>query len=267
VRGRFRALAAGDIEAKPSADDPDDLVTAVDRAVERRLSGALQDLLPGSRVVGEEAAHLQPALLGALAGADPVWLIDPIDGTRNFARGDDAFGVMVALVDRGATRAAWVALPARKQTFVAEEGAGCWLDGARVHVSACAQPPRGTLYTGFMPPALAASVIRACEGRFVVRPAPGAAAIEYTAVARGEKDFIVYYRLHPWDHAPGALVLTEAGGAVEHLDGTRYRPLAGRQVTVVGASPAMVAEVRGWLSGGVAVVIEGRTLDDPVGGK
>jgi fructose-1,6-bisphosphatase/inositol monophosphatase family enzyme len=123
-------------------------------------------------------------------------------------------------------------------------------------VSAPAQPPRGTLYTGFMPPALTASVLRACDGRFVALPAPGAAAVEYTAVVRGEKDFIVYYRLHPWDHAPGALLLHEAGGRVEHLDGSRYRPLASRQVTVVGASPAMVAEVRGWLAGSVAVISE-----------
>jgi fructose-1,6-bisphosphatase/inositol monophosphatase family enzyme len=248
VMTRFRALATGDIEPKPTADDPDDLVTAADRAVERRLEGALVELLPGSCVVGEEACHARPELLGRLAGEAPVWVIDPIDGTRNFARGDDTFGVMIALVDRGATRAAWITLPARGGTFVAEQGAGCWRDGARLRVSPPARPPRGTLYTGFMPPELGASVIGACEGRFVVRPAPGSAAIEYTSVVQGEKDFIVYYRLHPWDHAPGALLLTEAGGSVEHLDGFRYRPTSGRQVTVVGASPAMAAEVRGWLA-------------------
>src|SRR5205814_5231596 len=100
VMVRFRALEASDLEAKISAGDPDDLVTAVDRAVERRLTGALTALLPGSRVVGEEATHAQPALLAALASTDPVWLVDPIDGTKNFARGDDTFGVMVALFDR-----------------------------------------------------------------------------------------------------------------------------------------------------------------------
>jgi fructose-1,6-bisphosphatase/inositol monophosphatase family enzyme len=248
VMTHFRALKAGDIEGKPSADDPDDLVTAVDRAVERRLGGALVELLPGSRVVGEEATHERPELLALLAGNDPVWVIDPIDGTRNFARGDDAFGVMVALVDRGATRAAWIVLPARGGTFVAEEGAGCYLDGVRVRAPAPAHPLRGTLYTGFMPADLSATVTRAGEGRFVARPAPGAAAIEYTGVVRGEKDFIVYYRLHPWDHAPGALLLAEAGGRVEHLDGSPYRPIGGRQVTVVGISPAVAAEVRGWLT-------------------
>jgi fructose-1,6-bisphosphatase/inositol monophosphatase family enzyme len=248
VMTRFRALAAGDIERKPSADDPDDLVTAADREVERRLTGALIELLPGSRVVGEEATHAEPALMGALAGGDPVWVIDPIDGTRNFALGDDAFGIMLALVDRGATRAAWIALPARGRTFVAEQGAGCYVDGVRLRVPAPAHPLRGSVYTRFMPAQLAASVTRACEGRFVPQPAPGAAAMEYTSVMGGEKEFVVYYRLYPWDHAPGALLLAEAGGCVEHLDGSRYRPIDSRQVTVVAASPAVAAEVRSWLS-------------------
>jgi fructose-1,6-bisphosphatase/inositol monophosphatase family enzyme len=247
VMGRFRALEAGDIEAKPSADDPHDLVTAVDRAVERRLTSALVELRPGSVVVGEEAVHEQPGLLAALAGDAPVWLVDPIDGTRNFARGDDAFGVMIALVDRGATRAAWITLPARGQSFVAEAGAGAYLDGVRLRVSAPARPLRGTLYTNYMPAPLAGAVARASAGRFLAHPGPGAAAIEYTSVVRGEKDFVVYYRLHPWDHAPGALLLAEAGGGVEHLDGSRYHPLDSRQLTVLGAAPAVCADVRGWL--------------------
>jgi fructose-1,6-bisphosphatase/inositol monophosphatase family enzyme len=247
VTGRFRALGAGDIEGKPTADDPDDLVTAVDRAVERRLTDALVDLLPGSRVVGEEAVHARPELIEALAGAEPVWLVDPIDGTKNFARGDDAFGVMIALVERGATRAAWIALPARGQSYVAEEGAGAYLDGARLRVPPAAAPLRGTLYTGYMPAELAASVTAATAGRFAASAPALAAAIEYTSVVRGEKDFVVYYRLHPWDHGPGALLLAEAGGLVQHLDGTRYRPLASRQVTVVGIAPDVCRGVRGWL--------------------
>ena len=246
VMGRFRALAASDIEAKASAGDPDDLVTAVDRAVERRLTLALADLLPGSKVVGEEATHARPELLALLGQSDPVWLVDPIDGTRNFARGDDAFGVMIALVEGGAARAAWITLPARGQRFVAEEGAGAYRDGARLRVPAPAQPLRGTLYTRFMPPALAATVARHGTGRFFASPAPSAAAIEYTAIAAGEKDFVVYHRLLPWDHAPGALLLTEAGGCVEHLDGGRYRATSPSQVTILAAAPSVPAEVRGW---------------------
>lgn len=247
VTGRFGALAASDIEAKASAGDPEDLVTAVDHAVERRLTAALVELLPGSRVLGEEAAHARPELFSLLEGSDPVWLVDPIDGTRNFAAGDDAFGVMIALVDRGATRAAWITLPARGQRFVAEEGAGAFLDGVRVRVPDPAHPLRGTLYTRFMPPEIAA-LARASEGRFVSRVGFSAAAVEYPCVVRGEKDFVVYHRLLPWDHAPGALLLGEAGGCVEHLDGARYHPRDRSQVTILAAAPAVAAEVRGWFT-------------------
>jgi fructose-1,6-bisphosphatase/inositol monophosphatase family enzyme len=118
----------------------------------------------------------------------------------------------------------------------------------RVRAPAPARPLRGTLYTRFMPPALAASVTAASTGRFLPQPGWSAAAIEYTALVRGEKDLVVYHRLHPWDHAPGALVLAEAGGSVEHLDGQPYRPRSPSQVTILGAAPSVTAEVRDWLS-------------------
>jgi fructose-1,6-bisphosphatase/inositol monophosphatase family enzyme len=247
VEGRFRQLAAHEIEAKPTMWDPDDLVTVVDRRVEERLEQGLAALLPGSTVIGEEAVHARPELLQGLTQAGPVWLIDPIDGTRNFARGDDRFGVMVALLDAGATRAAWITLPARGQTFVAEAGAGAYLDGHRLFVRQPATPPRGTLYTGYMPPDQAATVIAASRGHYTEQTADSAAAIEYTSIVLGGKDLVVYYRLLPWDHAPGALLLTEAGGSVEHLDGRPYMPRDRNEVTILAAQPAVAAAVRGWL--------------------
>jgi fructose-1,6-bisphosphatase/inositol monophosphatase family enzyme len=247
VMGRFQRLRAADVERKATATDPDDLVTVADREVERSLTALLPALWPGSLVIGEEAVHEDPRRLEALARARPVWLIDPIDGTRNFARGEDAFGVMIALVEDGLTRAAWIDLPARGRRFVAERGAGAFLDGERLRAPAAASPLRGTIYTRYMPPELAAAVARDSAGRYEPLPGPTSAAIEYTAVARGEKDFVVYHRLLPWDHAPGALILSEAGGAVEHADGRPYEPRATSQLTIVGVSPAVCAEIRSWL--------------------
>jgi fructose-1,6-bisphosphatase/inositol monophosphatase family enzyme len=247
VMTRFRQLAHGDVEAKVTASDPDDLVTVADRMVEARLEAALPALVPGSRVLGEEAVHAAPERLRLLEDEGPVWLVDPIDGTRNFARGEESFGVMVALVVAGTTRAAWIALPARRETFVAEAGSGAWLAGQRLRAPVPASPLRGTFYTGFMPEALAATVARATAGRYVPQSAPGAAAVEYTGLVRGEKDLVVYHRLHPWDHAPGALILTEAGGCVEHLDGRPYTPRSTGQVTIAGTGASVPAAVRTWL--------------------
>src|SRR4030095_3156841 len=90
IMPRFRQLAAGDVREKA----PGDLVTVADEAVEARLAPALEALLPGSVVVGEEAAAADPNLLNRLFDDQPVWIIDPVDGTSNFAEGRPAFAVM-----------------------------------------------------------------------------------------------------------------------------------------------------------------------------
>src|ERR1044071_2082707 len=100
----FERLGHGDITEKR----PGDVVTIADVAAEAKLSPALAELLPGSLVVGEEAVAGDPRVLEALAGKAPVWLVDPIDGTANFAEGIPRFAVMVALVHRGTTVMGWI---------------------------------------------------------------------------------------------------------------------------------------------------------------
>jgi len=102
VLPKFSRLLLGDIESKSTPLDPDDVVTIVDRQVEERLSSALTALAPSAAIIGEEAVHSRPELLRLLASNGPLWIIDPIDGTKNFAAGDDGFGVMLAWVSRWA---------------------------------------------------------------------------------------------------------------------------------------------------------------------
>ena len=84
----FRSLRPEDIHSKDTPGDPDDLVTIVDRAAERYLIDALSEVIPGAAFIGEEAASDDPALIDALSTRAPAWLIDPIDGTKNFAHGN-----------------------------------------------------------------------------------------------------------------------------------------------------------------------------------
>ncbi|MGK3995557.1 inositol monophosphatase family protein [Sorangium sp. So ce1024] len=246
----WRRLALGEVTSKATALDPDDVVTTVDLAVEQRLSRGLREILPGSAAVGEEAVHEEPGLMDALGGDGWVWLIDPLDGTRNFVEGNDRFGIMVALLRASETRAAWIHLPARRQTFFAEEGAGAFLNGARFFARAAddAEAPVGTIYTRFMPGDVGAKIEARAAGAF--RPAQGAgcSCVDYPSVARGETDFCVYYRLLPWDHAPGALIVREANGVVEHLDGTPYAPTDKNQVTIVARSRGIADRIRRALS-------------------
>lgn len=102
IMPRFRQLAAHEIDQKSG---PHDLVTDADRKAEEFLTEALTALLPGSVVVGEEAVHADPASYGAIGGTAPVWIVDPVDGTRQFVHGDSGFCTLVALVLDGVVHA------------------------------------------------------------------------------------------------------------------------------------------------------------------
>ena len=224
---RFRALAADEIRTKDAYGDPTDVVTAADLAMERRICPQLAALLPGSVVVAEEAAFADPDILRALDGDAPVWLVDPLDGTKNFAAGSANFGAMVALVTGGATVMSWIHLPCEDAMFVAESGAGATLDGRpfRADGAATLGPPAGTVYGRVSMRREEFELLEsraAAEGR--ARPPLGSAAVEYTSVLRGRRDYVVYHRLLPWDHAPGALLVAEAGGSIRHADGDAYAP-------------------------------------------
>lgn len=249
VLPRFRHLTPADIENKSTTGEREDLVTAVDRDVEAWLTHALARIEPGAAVIGEEAVHASPDLVDRIHADAPVWIIDPIDGTRNFARGDDAFGVMVARVAAARTVAAWILLAARGEMFVAEAGAGAELNGAPVRVPA--RPPdaplTGSLFTRYMPPDLRGAVEQKTT-RLDQLPDSHCAAVEYTDTLKGQKDLLIYYRLLPWDHAAPALILTEAGGVVRHLDGSPYTVRSSHQVTLVGRSAAVVDEARTWFA-------------------
>jgi fructose-1,6-bisphosphatase/inositol monophosphatase family enzyme len=250
VMPKFTTLRDDEIVSKPTVGHLDDIVTVVDRDTEQALTSGLPALLPGSHVVGEESAHANPGVLAWLDGTEPVWIVDPLDGTSNFASGSTGFGIMVALAVDGAVRHAWVHLPALGQTFVAEAGGGAFMNGQRLIApqAESAGPLKGAVFLRFMPDEVRERVRTATDRHYVAAPHSGAAAVEYTRIATGRRAFAVYYRLMPWDHGAPALILTESGGVVEHLDGQPYTVRSANQLTIVAGSPAIAARVRGWLS-------------------
>jgi fructose-1,6-bisphosphatase/inositol monophosphatase family enzyme len=226
VMPRFTNLRSGDVREKA----PGDLVTVADEAMERHLTPLLAALLPDALVVGEEAAAADPDLLGRLAGAGFAWVIDPIDGTSNFAEGRPLFGVMVALLDHGEPVAAWIHDPVSGGTATAAKGEGAWLDGhgtgRRLTVSkAPADPHRlsGTLHSGFFGDRALSQRVQARRDRVKPIKSLRAAAHEYLRLAKGEADFTLFTKLMPWDHAPGVLIHREAGGHGRYLDGGEYQ--------------------------------------------
>lgn len=250
VLPRFRALGAHEILRKETAGDPDDIVTVVDRDVEERLAARLRQEDPGAVVVGEEAVYARPELLDELSRRTSIWLIDPIDGTKNFARGSTGFGIMLARLVDGEAQAAWIVLPARGEVFVAERGSGAFRNGSRITRPEVATPgrPRGTVHTRYLPAALATRVVAAARDRYAPLPDSGASAVTYTEILLGLRDFDVYYRLLPWDHVPGVLLLREGGGEAAHVDGQPYTTRSSNQLTVVAGAPAIARDVGQWLA-------------------
>jgi len=218
---RFGKLAAEDVREK----GPNDLVTVVDLAMERRLTPALSDLLPGSTVVGEEAVSDDAQIHDRLDGDAPVWLIDPVDGTTNFAEGRPAIAVIVALVQRGRTLAGWIHDPLGGTTATVEEGGGAWWNGARLRVS----PPvelaamTGPVPIKYVPEPMKEQLKQRRTQLNAVRPL-FCAGQEYLRLASGQIQFAFFWRLKPWDHAAGVLLHREAGGHAARLDAAPYRP-------------------------------------------
>ncbi|AZK97397.1 MULTISPECIES: inositol monophosphatase family protein [Streptomyces] len=222
IMPRFRQLAADEVVEKSG---PHDLVTAADRLAEEHLTAALTALLPGSVVVGEEAVHADPAVYDAVNGDAPVWIVDPVDGTRQFVRGDDRFCTLVALAHHGELLASWTYAPARDELAVAVRGGGARLDGVPLHAGSPA--PDAVLRVATSHPDYTTDAQkRALLGLRIpgINPNPcGAAGMEYLDLARGTLDAVAFSWEAAWDHAAGLLLVTEAGGAHLTSAGVPFR--------------------------------------------
>lgn len=250
IMPRFRTLAAHEIDEK---NGPHDLVTDADRRAELYLTEVLGALLPGSVVVGEEAVAADPATYEALQGDAPVWIVDPVDGTRQFVHGDDGFCTLVALARRGVLLASWTYAPARDQLATAVRGGGAFFEGERLFAGPPA-PGRDLTVATSHPDYTTDAEKHALLGLWTdgVAPRPcGSAGLEYLAVARGELDATAFSWEFAWDHAAGILLVEEAGGAHLTLTGEPFRITGGNTLPFTAARDAATARrVAGLLAAG-----------------
>jgi len=209
---RYQRLGKADIREK----SPGQLVTDADVEAERMLTRTLTALLPAA-VVGEESVAVDSGPLSALERPGPVWVIDPVDGTANFAAGKPRFGVIVALVVDGRTVMGWIHDPIPNRTIFAAAGGGAWLGGDRLLVPS-------DLPLAAMRGAARRSRTLADRVAHVARL--GSAAHDYLDLAQGRLHFAHFRQLMPWDHAAGVLIHAEAGGFGALIDGSPYRPRA-----------------------------------------
>jgi fructose-1,6-bisphosphatase/inositol monophosphatase family enzyme len=227
IMPRYKALGEEDIREKTG---PKDLVTIADLESERRMTPLLMDLLPGSKVIGEEAASDDPDIFQLLDSDGPVWIVDPVDGTSNFAKGGRNFCVMVGLIVGGEAVLGVILDPLGKCWIRAERGGGAWRQsydgGAAERLSVLPPAPvdemRGALNLRFLESPLKEAMRGRANDALGEHFRLGCAGHEYLRMVTGEAHFAMYIKKMPWDHVPGCLIHSEAGGYQACFDGQPY---------------------------------------------
>jgi fructose-1,6-bisphosphatase/inositol monophosphatase family enzyme len=225
---RFARLGEDDVRTKAHASD---FVTVADEAAERFIERAVRDAFGDLAFVGEESMERDPSIIGRIADAPLTVVVDPIDGTFNYANGIPAFAVIAAVMERGRTVAGVILDPVRDDAAVAFAGSGAFgvaSDGTRRALHVATPPPLGEMHGcaswSYMAEPVRSRVLAGLKGVW------GASSYrcggqEMRLVAAGGAHFALYGKLSPWDHAAGVLIHTEAGGHVAHLDARPYDPL------------------------------------------
>ena len=218
---RFRALGQDDVREKK----PGDPVTIADTEAEQELTRRLAAVIPGANVLGEESVAEDASRLAWLSAEAPVWIIDPIDGTSNFVRGNDGFAVIVALARQGTVEAGWIYNPLGDVMISALKGEGAWSAGRRLQVNRSVPPEKltGAAY-GRTKSGIRAGRALNDSGRIRGVHNQGCSGLEYMAIAQGMAQFSLHSRSLPWDHAAGMLIVHEAGGVGSFLYGGVYDP-------------------------------------------
>ncbi|KMS59101.1 inositol monophosphatase [Novosphingobium barchaimii LL02] len=228
----YQSLAASEIDNKAV----DDVVTIADREAEALLTQRLSALLPEAAVVGEEAVFEDASVMERLKDG-LCWIVDPVDGTNNFAAGKPPFGVIVALADRGEILGGWILDCLSGRFCHAGLGTGAWINGERITARTTGEStPIAAISTIFLDEGAREKVLTHIAPHYRLVDIPRCAAEQYPRLLLGTNDISVFNRTLPWDHAAGVLLLNEAGGKAARPDGSAYRADEYERRDLIGAS-------------------------------
>jgi myo-inositol-1(or 4)-monophosphatase len=246
------ALAAGRLQLKYFRRDLHirkkgviDLVTEADLAVEQDVRDRVARNFPSHVFLGEEGAQSAPT-----SDSPYRWIVDPIDGTTNFAHGLPLFCVSIALEISGRVEVGVVYVPVGDELFTAERGEGARLNGRRIHVTRETELIDSLLVTGFpVQTDTAQDEQLAIFGEFLSRARAvrrlGSAALDLAWVAAGRFDGFWERSLHGWDVAAGALLVEEAGGRITDFEGGSFDHFGGQILASNGRIHSQLLEIVG----------------------
>ncbi len=219
---RFRELGPDEIEEKAQGE----VVTTADRECEAALTLRLKSILR-LPVVGEEASAQNPELLNVLRSETSCWVVDPIDGTSNFAVGNPDYAVMAAYLHHGSLAASWIWVPSRHLMYVAEDRNGAHRNGEPLghpkHTDDL-HSMTGIIKERFLPDTVRSHLEAQRRKTGPTVAGINCAGIEYSQIAEGVIDYTLYWRTLPWDHVPGVLLARETGHNAVRPDGLEYTP-------------------------------------------
>ncbi len=214
----FADLAAAGIRTKQKGEQYQGIVTQADIEAEHAIVAEIKKAFPKHQFLGEEEHSAKP-------DADHLWVIDPLDGTNNFAHNIPHFAVSVAYYCNGEPQCGVVLDPSRGDTFTAEQGRGAWWNGERVEVNQHATLPETMIAAGFyydrgpMMKATLAAIEELFEQNIHGIRRFGTAALDLVQVGLGRFGGYFEYKLSPWDFAAARIFLTEAGGKITTCKG------------------------------------------------
>ncbi|MGZ3498894.1 MAG: inositol monophosphatase family protein [Vulcanimicrobiaceae bacterium] len=217
-----------------------DIVTAADRASERVVIDRLRVAFPDATILGEESGVHR-------GSSDERWIVDPLDGTTNYAHGYPLFCISIAYERAGELIAGVIHAPLMHETFAAERGAGATFNERRIAVSKIASVSDAMICTGFRPADFErnAEYFRAMSGRAQAVRRDGSAALDLAYVAAGRFDGFWEWDLGAWDVAAGTLIVREAGGVVTRIDGS---PASVEAESILASNGRIHEELRAILS-------------------
>lgn len=239
----YQTLTEHQVEAKEVGD----VVTVADKLSEAMLTEGLAKIadIP---VVGEEAAFADETVFDRLTG--DCWIVDPLDGTRNFAGGNAPFGILIVMAQGGEAHTGWIYDCLTDRFCVAHRGKGAFVNGEKVMARTTGEvQPVAAVSLLFMDMAKRNGVLAGIGDHYRLVDVPWCAAEQYPRLALGVNDLSLFERTLPWDHAAGTLWLNEAGGKAARLDGSDYRVADWQRKGLLGAaSPALWDEMAERLS-------------------
>lgn len=226
----YQKLTADQITEKVA----DDVVTVADKLAEEMLTEGLAKItdLP---VLGEEAAFADESVLDRVTG--DCWIVDPIDGTRNYAAGRPPFGILLAMAQGGEAHSGWIYDCLTGRLCVAHRGKGAFVDGEKIVARPTGEEkPVAAVSMVFVDPAKRAGLKAALGDDYRQVDIPWCCAEQYPRLALGQNDVALFERTLPWDHAAGVLWLNEAGGKAARPDGSPYRVDEWQRPGLIGAA-------------------------------